>query len=519
MRLKCGSFEILVEPTIIMNKAKVIVSGVAWTIINNVVSILYGIVSVPFLINYFGKEEYGLIGLALSVNVYIQLLDMGMTNSNVRFFSEYIAKEDKDRIQKLFSLTYLFYTIVGLLNSIILFGLSFCVETLFKVTVEQAIILRNLLWVLALNATFSWISVCFDQLLRANELIDWIKKRLSFLKIMQFVILWLTIVLNLSIELYFFGYIFVATFILPWTILKTRKVMPVLKLRLGFDKNLFLTVYPYALSILSFSIFQFTAFNFRPLFLGGMSGPGAVAEFNVMNTIAMAVTVISGSFMQVLLPIVTKMTVKNDREGIQKMMFVGTKYVTILLSMIIFVLIASLSEIFSLYVGEEYVHLTKWMMLWLFTLLLSHRNVMTSLVFTENRLRSVAIMGALAMVLALLSYLIFIPIYGVGGVVIGFTVHELTHTLFYYIYFIPKKFGVNTYAIFTKAVLPVWLIMGIVGVAVFMLWNNHEWSDLTNVTIKTCICGLLFIMMIWYLLFNKSDKAFVLSLLGNRFKK
>lgn len=66
--------------------------------VQNIVNILYGVLSVPFLIGYFGKEEYGLIGLALSVNVYMQLLDMGMTNSNVRFFSEYIAKDDKVRI-------------------------------------------------------------------------------------------------------------------------------------------------------------------------------------------------------------------------------------------------------------------------------------------------------------------------------------------------------------------------------------------------------------------------------------
>lgn len=499
-----------------MSKTKVIISGVAWTVIQNVVSILYGIISVPYLINYFGKEEYGLIGLALSVNVYIQLLDMGMTNSNVRFFSEYLAKGDKENVQKLFSLTHLFYTVIGLLNAIILFGLSFCVDTLFKVTPEQAITLRNLLWILALNATFSWISVCFDQFLRANELIDWIKKRLTFLKLMQFVVLWTTILLHLSIEVYFFGYIFMATFILPLTVLKAKKMMPDLKFNWGFDKSVFHTILPYALSIFSFSIFHYMAFNFRPLFLGGMVGPGAVAEFNIMNTIAMVVTVISGSFMQVLLPIVTKMTVNQEEHAIQRMMFTGTKYVNILLSMIIFLLIVNIDELFTLYVGDEYTSLSNWMILWLLTLLLSHRNVMTSLVFTEKKIKTVAIMGAIAMCLALICYFVFIPIYGVGGVVIGFTVHELTHTVFYYLYFLPQKFNIDTIKVFIKAVFPVWLLFG--GVCYFLskIVNMTCNSLYLSIGLRSLVCIIAFVIIIWCLLLSREDKNFIASIIKRK---
>ena len=102
------------------SKSKTILSGLAWTVIQNAVNILYGLVAVPFLISFYGKEEYGLIGLAFSVNAYITLLDMGMTNSNVRFFSEYIAKGDIDRVQRLFSLTHLIYLVIGILNTILL---------------------------------------------------------------------------------------------------------------------------------------------------------------------------------------------------------------------------------------------------------------------------------------------------------------------------------------------------------------------------------------------------------------
>lgn len=497
-----------------MGKFKLIYSGVIWTIINNIVSILYGIISVPFLINYFGKEEYGLIGLALSINVYIQLLDMGMTNSNIRFFSEFIAKKEESNVQKLFSLTQLFYFIIGLLNTIILFGFSFFVEDLFKVTPNQAIILRNLIWILALNATFSWISTCFDQFLKAHELIKWIKKRATFLKIMQFLILAITIFFKLSIEYYFFSYVFLATLILPITVVKTKKINPKLKLNLSYDKLMFNAVFPYAISIFSFSIFQFFALNLRPLFLGNILGPGAVAEFNIMNSIVLIVIVISGSFMQVLLPIVTKMAVNFDKDGIDKIINDGTKYVSIILSFVIFILIFTINELFTLYVGEEYTVLSKWTVIWLLTLLLSHRNVMTSLVFTEKKLKSVAYMGAIAMILAIISYILFVPIYGVGGVVIGFTIHELTHTLFYYLYFFPIKFKINTRSIFINSVLPVWIVLGVACVLLSFLLPNLHISILLLAILKVMIIGIVMFILIWFVLLNKKDKKLILSILS-----
>ena len=498
-----------------MKQSKVIVSGVFWTIFQNVISILYGIVSVPFLINYFGKEEYGLIGLALSVNVYIQLLDMGMTNSNVKFFSEFIEKGEEEKVQRLFSLTHLFYLAIGILNSIVLFGISFFVSDLFLVDESQAVILRNLLWILALNATFSWLSICFDQFLRAHELVDWIKKRSAFLKLLQFGILAVTILFKLSIELYFFAYTFIVTAILPWTLLKAKKVDLHLKINFRFNKEMFLHIIPYALSVFSFSIFQFLAINFRPLFLGNMSGPAAVAEFNVMSTIAMVVTVLSGSFMQVLLPIVTKMSVKSDKSGIDTIMYDGTKYVNLLLSAVVFCLILCVNEVFTVYVGSEYTSLSKWMVVWLLTLLLGHRNVMTSLVFTESKLKSVAIMGAIAMSFAITCYIIFTPKYGVGGVVIGFAVHELIHTLFYYSYFIPRKFNISTWKILIRTIMPSWLLLGIAVGILYVLFAYFECSTWMSLVLKCISFGIAF-FLISLILLNDRDKKVIKSVLNRK---
>lgn len=501
-----------------MKKSKTIITGVVWTIIQNIVSILYGIVSVPFLINYFGKEEYGLIGLAISINVYVQLLDMGMTNSNIKFFSEFIEKKENRKVQSLFSLSTFLYVLIGIINTIVLFGFSFFTESFFKVDPDQAIVLRNLLWILALNATFSWISTCFDEFIRANELVSWIKLRITLLKCLQFVVLLSTMIFHFSIELYFLLFTFTSTMILPWSMVKAKEIMPSLKVKPAFNKEIFKQVFAYAVGVFSFGIFQFLAFNFRPLFLGNISGPGAVAEFSVMMTIASVVTLLSSSFLQVLLPTVTRMVVSNDRKGVEFIACKGTKYVTILITLVIAVLIVNMNDLILLYVGNQFLQISNWMIIWLLTLLLSHRNVMSSFVFTQNTLTSVAIMGAVAMIVAIMSYILFIPRYAVGGVVIGFTLHEIIHTLFYYLYFMPKYLKLNTYLIFRESVLPIWLCFAILITMFFLFSSYIHMQSLIKITITSVIFTIVYIFSVWKVVLKNDDKKLIYNLLYNRKK-
>lgn len=496
-----------------MRKTKIIISGITWSIIQNILSVLYGIISVPFLLNYFGKEEYGLIGIALSVNVYIQLLDMGMTDSNVRFFSEYIAKNDKKRVQKLLSLNCLLYLIIGFFNTIILFTISLFTEYLFEVTYTQSRILRDLLWILSLNAIFSWLSVCFGQFLQANDLVSWLRKRNTYLKLLQFLILFLTIYLRWDLITYFFCYIFTMSIILPWTISKVKSVGPYLHFRLGFDRETLHSVMPYAISVFSFSIFNFLTMNSRVMILGIMDGPTSVADYNIMYAITSVATMISGTFMTVLLPMVTKMVVKNDVEGINIIANKGTKYANVLISGLIFAIIVGIDEILKIYVGESYLYLAPMLIIWLLILLLSHRNVMTSLVFSEKRLAQVAIMGAFAMACAICLYVVLFPSIGILAIIIGYGIHEIIHTLFYYIYFLPKKFKINTWVVFKNNVFPTWCMFTVIALITYII----NFSGLQSSSVLLIIKELFFIVItsisIWFFLICKEDKLKIVNYL------
>ena len=96
-----------------MGSSQKIVRGVVWSTIVNIVNAIYGFIAVPILIRYFGKAEYGLIGLAMSVNVYMRLMDMGFNSTNVRFFSTWLTEKNHVRLLKGFQTSLSFYGVIG----------------------------------------------------------------------------------------------------------------------------------------------------------------------------------------------------------------------------------------------------------------------------------------------------------------------------------------------------------------------------------------------------------------------
>ena len=487
-------------------------------LLQNIISIAYSVFAVPFLVSHFGKEKYGLIGIAISVNVYTQILEMGLTFANVKLFSEYIQNRDFDKLQRFLGLSNFLYIMIGLINAIIILLIAVYSNTFFNVTDEQADTLSHLLMVLSANAVFAWISVSFDQFLKAEEQIDWIAKRQSVLKLFQFLILASIIYFKLSVEFYFFCYTFLATIILPLSILKVRKLEPEIHLKPSFDKEMLSAILPYFLSFFSFGVFQFIAGSSRSILLGNISGPSSVAEFTVMTTVTSVVTMFTSIFTQTLLPIVSKMQISGNHNGLMLIVDQGSKYANILITAMVFGIIVSCKELISFYVGSSFDGIFWWLDLWLLMLLLSHRNVMTSLVFSQQNLRPVAIMSGIAMLCSIFAYILLIPKFGVGGAVIGYFIHELIHTSFYYFYYFPRIVMINTFTMFKKNILPIWIIAFLISLFVYFICNYllQNRSDLIYICVKSSLFIVAYAFIIWTITLNRSDKQYIISMIKRK---
>ncbi|MCD8291593.1 MAG: oligosaccharide flippase family protein [Prevotella sp.] len=497
-----------------MGSSSKVASGVIWSTVMNVINAVYGFISVPILINYFGKAEYGLIGLAMSVNVYMQLMDLGFNSTNVRFFSAWLAKKDYENVKKLFQSSLAFYGCIGIVNSLVLLIITLFSKQLFHLTPEQDTILRDFFIILMLSAIISWYSSCFDQLIRATENVAWIQRRTIIPKLVMIAILFITVYAHLNIVLYFFLTTFALFVIIPLSVKKIRKELPFISFMPKFDWVTLKGIIPYCLNIFSFSLFQFSFYNLRPVFLGIRGNIESVADYRVLNGIISIVSLFGSSFMGALLPSAAKAVAQHNKVAYYKVAYDGTKYISIVLCFCVFGMMTVGKEVLTMYVGESYYYLIPYLNLWLLCTLVVHNNAISSLILSGTDIRAITYNSAIASVAGLVIAWFTIPHYQIGGVVIAFVIYILIQLLFYYFYYWPRKMRINSWRVFSRSFFP-YVASGLI--------INFLIDKTISVSISTFFAFIMkgFLFAILYSIFvlitlTSEDKKYFLSIIKHK---
>ena len=518
-----------------MSSSKRILHGFFWSTLANLLNALYGFFSVPLLLLHFGERQYSLIGIAFSVNVYLRLMDLGLSNGNIRFFSGWIARGRLVRVGKLFQSNLVFYSVVGLFNALVLFAVSFFTPRLFAdLTANEIAVLNKMLYILMFSAFLGWISSLFDQFLKANEIIGWEQRLMVFVKIFQVLVLILTLKLNWPVLTYFSITAVSSLLIIPFTIVKIKKLPYKVSFVPKYYPQVFGQIIPYGLSVFSISIFQYSANALRPVLLGVRSAVIHVNDYYIMNGFINLISILSISLAGILLPAATKAMATGNTDNKNRIAYEGTKYISIFLGLIVFGFMLIARQLIAAYVGPAYYYLLPWLYIWAATLLLTHTSGLSSLVFAENRLRPVVYMSAFSAITSLAMAWFLAPKLAVGGIIIAWLYYSVMQTGFFYVYYYPVILKLNSWQILLRSFLRPVLPLALCAAAVYFLQNSIQPQNITfalagiavlikAIYVKALYTGLLFaaisLPVTYFFLLNKSDRSFIKNLLFARAKK
>lgn len=498
-----------------MGSSQKVVSGIYWSTLLSVINIVYGFISVPILLNYFGKGQYGLIGLACSVNAYMQLMDMGLNSTNVRFFSSWLATNNHDKIKRGMQTSLSFYSAVGFINAVVLLIIAYYSDVIFNVSAEQNEILKKLIYIIVFTTMLGWLSSCLDQIVRATENVAWTQKRALIPKLVQLTTLILTILFKLDILTYFIISSMSFLITMPITIKKIKKEIPYIRLYPKFDSGIFREILPYSLNIFSFSFFQFSFYNLRPIFLGIRGTVESVADYNVLMGLMSAVTIIPNTFLGSLIPSTSRVVAQNNKEAFYKVAYDGTKYVSMIMCFCCFGMMTVSSDMISIYVGDKFLFILPWLYIMLIASVFGHNQAISSLIMAGDNLRPITHSSICASIVGLLTTWFLIPHFLVGGAVFGVVIYQIVQVSFYYFYYWPQKMKIDSLKVFTQDFLPYLIIALIATLACYITPRTS--SHIINIFLYGCIFTLLFIFLT-YLSLNKTDKEFLSSILKLRKK-
>jgi len=421
-------------------------SSFFWSTLSKILSAILGFISLPLLLKYYGKADYGILSIATACNGYMYLLDLGMNIGSVKFFSQWKAENKIDLLLKVAHTNITFYIIIALINSIGLIILGMWGEYLFSITHEQFLQLRYCLFILAIFSIFSWVTTSFNQLLIANKQISYTMQMQCIQTVLKTLLIFIVLWYDLSLSIYFFSLTFItALLIVPYSI-KCLKDNLIDNLKLGFYWKEFKIILTFSLSIFALSLFQTTATQSRPIILSIFSSNGAsiVAEFRILEVIPMFIIMIGGTFSSIFLPKTSEMVSQHKKNEIEEFAYSWTIKTSILANILCVPFIYSAKEVLTAYVGDEYSNLSGWLILWCITTLIQiHTTPGNSLILAYGKTNLLVLTSAISCFISIIINISLCKIYGVGSAIIGYFIYVCIVIGLYYIFYYKKIIHLN----------------------------------------------------------------------------
>ena len=98
------------------------------------ITLVIGFIYTPILLNMLGKSEYGLYSLAATLLAYLNILDMGLGNTIIRYLSENRVTGDKEKESIYNGFFLILYIIIGLMTLLIGIVINSYIDDLFSNT-------------------------------------------------------------------------------------------------------------------------------------------------------------------------------------------------------------------------------------------------------------------------------------------------------------------------------------------------------------------------------------------------
>jgi O-antigen/teichoic acid export membrane protein len=115
------------------------------------VELVIGLVMLPFNLHHLGQESYGLWMLTASVTIHFSILDMGFGGALVNFIARYRAHRNAAALNEIASTTFFVFASFGILAYLIIVGLAFNLDHVFRISAEQAQTGQWILLIIGLN--------------------------------------------------------------------------------------------------------------------------------------------------------------------------------------------------------------------------------------------------------------------------------------------------------------------------------------------------------------------------------
>nr|WP_321466998.1 lipopolysaccharide biosynthesis protein [uncultured Desulfobulbus sp.] len=425
-----------------------------------IINALIQVISLPVLLGTFGKDNYGLIVIAMSLNTFIAIFQLGLPTGVPKFVAEWLAKKEYCQLRVGAKTILCIYLGISLFNFFVIFLVALFGESFFKVHQNQVTVLKDLLLITSFTSFFAIPAAMLDQCLIGAQKLGFVAKTeivVSFffanlVIIVHFCPLLMTIVQFYAIRC---AIIFL---MVPWKILQWIKIAGIGVIIPSFNFDSLRPLLKYCFAVSAFAIFTAIAERSRPIILGVRiphNVAGVLADYQIVNYVKMFLEMISSTIVLSLIPYISGTYAEGDKFIYKNIITVGTKFIWAFGAMIGFSVILLSREILLLYVGGEYLYLNKWLVLLVIGFLYNLYNPgMSSAILSSNCLRPLIYATFVGCIGSSLICWFFAPYFGIGALIYSFIFYNFILFCFTHFWYFPRFFHIDPFQQILKILLP-----------------------------------------------------------------
>lgn len=480
-----------------------------------------GLVYTPWILRQIGSSHYGLYTIASSI-VALFLMDFGMSAAITRFVSNYRAAHDEVNINGFINLAIKFYLVVCVFSALILTIVYFNIDIIYtNLTPSELEDFKTVFFITAVFVVLCFpVNIC-NGILNAFERFTALKGLDVFNRLGTVVVTIIALLLNGGVItlVAVHGIFNIATFFLK--ILTVRRMTTVRPTKKGTSHVRLKEVFAFSAWSTVNSIGQQMIFNLIPSILAIVANTVAVTLYGFANVIEGYVYTITQAINGLFMPQVSRLLHgQSDAKRVESLMIqVGRLNQSVISLLIIgFVLIGR--EFVVLWVGEDYFDLYYCILFLIVPYFVSaSQQIANTSIIVLNYIKYSTMIHIITGLLNLGSVYFICQWFGVLGVcaLIGgvFTLRIVALNFVY-----ATKLKINISKFFKSCHLK--LLPGIVLsfllsslILHFLPWASR-WLILV---VKGLIIAIVYMVVMWFIGWNKSEKKLILSLIPRKKKK
>lgn len=488
------------------------------------INMVVGLFTAGIVLNALGITDYGIYNIVGGFVSMFGFLNSSMSSATQRFLSFDLGRNDHAQLRKTFSTAVTIHLAIALIIVFVLetFGLWYINHKL-NVPVNRMTAVNIVFQFSVFSAFFEIIQVPYSALITAHERFN-IYAYISFVEIaFKLIILYLIVHLQYDKLILYAILLFISFFIIRMIYrIYCRKNFPESKYQFYFDKAYFKTLIFYSGWNLFGNIAAVAKGQGNNLLLNIFFGPILNAAYGITMQFQGLVNSFVSNFQTAVNPQIVKTYASGDHQKSIKLMQQSSKFSFGLMLIVCLPVLLSTQFILNIWLKQYPPQSVLFIQLCLINVLIDtiSNPIMYGLQATGKIKAYQAVVGTLLFLNLPISYVVLkitnTPYY-VFVTSIGLSIIALAFRIF----FLKKQMNLNVIIFLKEVILRIAILSLIIGILFFeVLESIHfHYNDIVNFVLLSCIACITTALLAFFILFNKSEKVNLQTMLMSKAKK